>query len=178
MASGIDATWNEAVYGLLQELERIFSFSELDLNAATDYKTLQLTVDGRSYRLTEQGAGLAHFVVVLVNVLIRRPSFLLIDEPELNLHASLQLDFLQTLASYTRYGVIFATHSPGLARTAADWIYTLRKPVGGTSTMRPYDGDTELVTLLGQLSFDRRPDARTWASARCFSLKVRLSYEH
>jgi hypothetical protein len=46
----------------------------------------------------------------------------------------------------------------GLARTAADSIYTLTKPVGGTSTMKPYGADRELVTLLGQLSFDRRPD--------------------
>src|SRR5262249_9844386 len=95
---------------------------------------------------------------VLLNVLVRRPSFLFIDEPELNLHASLQLDFLQTLARYTDYGVLFATHSMGLARTAADTIYTLTKPVGGASTMRPYGADRELVTLLGQLSFDRRPD--------------------
>jgi ABC-type glutathione transport system ATPase component len=43
------------------------------------------------------------------------------------LHASLQLDFLQTLARYTDYGVVFATHSMGLARTAADTIYTLTK---------------------------------------------------
>ncbi len=93
-----------------------------------------------------------------MNVLIQRPSFLLIDEPELNLHASLQLDFLQTLARYTDHGVVFATHSLGLARTAADNVYTLTKPRGGTSTLRPYGADRELVTLLGQLSFDRRPD--------------------
>ena len=156
--SGTLPEQNEAVYGVIQEIKRIFGFESLDINPASDYKSLQLTVDGLSYRLSEQGAGLAHFVVVLVNVLIRRPAFLLIDEPELNLHASLQLDFLQTLARYTKYGVIFATHSMGLARTVADTIYTLTKPVGGTSTLRPYGDDRELVTLLGQLSFDRRPD--------------------
>lgn len=156
--SGNNPEANEAVYELLQEVKRIFGFRDLDINPTSDYKVLQLTVDGRSYRLAEQGAGLAHFLVVLVNVLVRRPSLLLIDEPELNLHASLQLDFLQTLARYTRYGVVFATHSLGLARTAADRIYSLSKPVGGTSTVRPYEADRELVTLLGQLSFDRRPD--------------------
>lgn len=156
--SGPNPLFNEAIYEMLQELRRIFGFESLDINATADYKVLQLTVDGRSYRLAEQGAGLAHFIVVLVNVLVRRPSLLLVDEPELNLHAALQLDFLQTLARYTRYGVVFATHSLGLARTAADRIYSLAKPVGGTSTMRPYEADRELVTLLGQLSFDRRPD--------------------
>ena len=156
--SGPNPEQNEAVYELMQEIKRIFGFENLDINVADDYKILQLTVDGRSYRLSEQGAGLAHFIVVLINLLVRRPSYLLIDEPELNLHASLQLDFLQTLARYTDYGVIFATHSLGLARTAADTIYTLTKPRGEMSRIRPYGSDRELVTLLGQLSFDRRPD--------------------
>ncbi len=43
-------------------------------------------------------------------------------------HAALQLDFLSTLAQYTKYGVVFATHSVGLNRTAADRIYTQWRP--------------------------------------------------
>ena len=78
--------------------------------------------------------------------------------PELNLHASLQLDFLETLARYTRHGVIFATHSLGLARTSADRVYALTKAPGQTSRLEQYEESRELVTLLGQLSFDRRPE--------------------
>jgi ABC-type cobalamin/Fe3+-siderophores transport system ATPase subunit len=129
------------------------------VNASPDGKTLQMIIDGRSHRLSEQGAGLAHFLVVLVNVLVQRPNLLLIDEPELNLHASLQLDFLTTLGRYTRSGVVFATHSLGLARTAADRIYTLtRRPGENSSRVRSYESDNDLITLLGQLSFDRRPE--------------------
>jgi ABC-type cobalamin/Fe3+-siderophores transport system ATPase subunit len=156
--SGPDPASNEAVAELIDELRRIFGFERLDINPTPEKDALQLTVDGRSYRLAEQGAGLAHFIVVLVNVFVRKPSLLLIDEPELNLHASLQLDFLTTLSRYTKHGVVFATHSLGLARTAADRIYTVTKPSGGTSHVRAYDADRELVTLLGQLSFDRRPE--------------------
>jgi ABC-type cobalamin/Fe3+-siderophores transport system ATPase subunit len=158
LKSGPNPTANEAVFQLMEDLKRIFSFKTLDLNATPAGQALQATVDGRSFRLTEQGAGLAHFVVILVNVLVRRPSLLLIDEPELNLHASLQLDFLSTLARNTRYGVVFATHNLGLARTVADRIYTFTKPAGGTSVVRPYEAERELATLLGQLSFDHRPE--------------------
>ncbi|MFD5847471.1 ATP-dependent nuclease [Streptomyces chartreusis] len=154
--TGADPAANEAVYEMTEELRRIFGFEKLEVNASGD--TLQLMIDGRSYRLSELGAGFAHFVVVMVNVLVRKPKLLLIDEPELNLHASLQLDFLQTLARYTEQGVVFATHSLGLARTAADQIYTLAKPAGGTSKIRPYEENQDLVTLLGQLSFDSRPE--------------------
>lgn len=156
--SGSNPRNNESVAQLIEELRRIFGFRSLDINATPDYKALQLTVDGRSFRLTEQGAGLAHFIVVLVNTMVKRPTFLLIDEPELNLHASLQLDFLSTLASYTRYGVAFATHSIGLARTSADRIYMLSKPPGGVSKVQAYEESRELATVLGQLAFDKRPD--------------------
>ncbi|WP_168218127.1 ATP-dependent nuclease [Streptomyces lasalocidi] len=154
--SGADPAANEAIHEMTEDLRRIFGFERLEINPADD--TLQLIIDGRSHRLSEMGAGFAHFVVVMVNVLVHRPNVLLIDEPELNLHASLQLDFLQTLARYTRHGVVFATHSLGLARTAADKIYTLAKPLGGTSRVQPYEDNQDLVTLLGQLSFDSRPE--------------------
>ena len=150
---------NEAMFALMQELRQIFGFQSLDVNADADGKEFRLIVDGRSYRLNEQGAGLAHFLVVLVNALISKPSILLIDEPELNLHASLQLDFLTTLGRYAELGlVIFATHSLGLARTAADRIYTFTKPAGGASRVGTYESENELVTMLGQLAFDRRPE--------------------
>ncbi|MEU3615808.1 AAA family ATPase [Streptomyces sp. NPDC006872] len=152
--SGSDPLANEAVDKMLQQLSRIFGYGRLDINSSGD--TLQLFIDGRSYRLNEQGAGFAHFVLVLANVLVRKPRLLLIDEPELNLHASLQLDFLQTLAGYTEHGIIFATHSLGLARTVADHIYTLTKQNGGTSKVKEFEEDQDLVTLLGQMSFDKR----------------------
>ena len=154
--SGQDFAANEATDQMTEELRRIFSFESLKINPAGD--TLQLMIDGRSFRLSEQGAGFAHFVVVMMNVLVRQPKLLLIDEPELNLHASLQQDFLTTLTRYTEHGVIFATHSLGLARSVSDYIYTLAKPVGKTSSLRPYEETQDLVTLLGQLSFDGRPE--------------------
>ncbi len=118
--SGTEPNQAEAVVALVDEIRRIFGYRTLEINPAADTQTLQIVADGRSFRLSELGAGLAHFIVVLVNVLVRQPSLLLIDEPELNLHASLQLDFLSVLARYTKYGVVFATHSLGLARSSAD----------------------------------------------------------
>ncbi|MFF5307231.1 ATP-dependent endonuclease [Streptomyces sp. NPDC013161] len=154
--TGNDPNSNEAVHEMTEELRRIFGYEKLEINASGS--TLQLMINGRSHRLSELGAGFAHFVVVMVNVLVRKPKLLLVDEPELNLHASLQLDFLQTLARYTEQGIVFATHSLGLARTAADRIYTLTKPAGGTSKIQPYEENQDLVTLLGQLSFDSKPE--------------------
>ncbi|MFG1605885.1 ATP-dependent endonuclease [Actinoplanes sp. NPDC049265] len=155
--SGYDPDSNEAVAILLDEIRRIFGFQALDINPNPEMNALQLTVDGRSFRLTEQGAGIAHFIVVLVNLLVRRPSILLIDEPELNLHSSLQLDFLTTLAKYVGTATIYATHSMGLARTSADQIFVVSKTDAGRRKVAPYEGADSLVTLMGQLSFEGSP---------------------
>jgi energy-coupling factor transporter ATP-binding protein EcfA2 len=86
-------------------------------------------------------------------VAVRRPAYVLIDEPELNLHPSLQLDFLTTLAGYTSAGILFATHSLGLARAGAEQIYSVRREQQGVSDVRELEGTPELARFLGELSF-------------------------
>src|SRR4029077_176963 len=113
-------------YSLTEDIRRIFDYRQLEINPSPNDQTLQCFVNGRSYSLSELGSGLAQFVLVLANAATKRPAFFLIKEPELNLHPSLQLQFLTTLGSYARRGVLFATHSYGLARARAQSVYTLR----------------------------------------------------
>ena len=113
---------------------------------------LQIIQDDQPFKLAELGAGIAQFVVVLANVAIRQPTFVLIDEPELNLHASLQLDFLTSIASYTSHGVVFSTHSIGLARASAERVYSVRN-TAGQSEVKEFETTTNLAELLGELSF-------------------------
>jgi hypothetical protein len=115
-------------------------------------------IDGRSFKLLELGAGIAQFILVLANVAIRKPSFVFIDEPELNLHPSLQIDFLTTLASYSQNGVVFATHSIGLARAMAKPIYSLRKVAQGETEVRDLETTPRLSEFLGELGFSGYQD--------------------
>jgi hypothetical protein len=77
----------------------------------------------------------------------------LLDEPELNLHPSLQVDFLTTIASYATEGVLFGTHSIGLARSVAQQVYGLKRLRQGASEMRPLEALPRLPEFLGELSF-------------------------
>jgi energy-coupling factor transporter ATP-binding protein EcfA2 len=86
-------------------------------------------------------------------VLVRKPGLLLIDEPELNLHASLQLRFLTLLAKYTSSGVIFSTHSLGLARSAADVTMVCQRDGHGLSRATTYETTENLSVLLGELGY-------------------------
>jgi hypothetical protein len=127
LKTGYQKRQSEATYRLTEDIRRIFGFESLDINASDDGQNLQLMIDGKSYKQSEIGSGLIQFILVLVNAAIRKPSYILIDEPELNLHPSLQVDFLTTLASYAEHGVLFATHNLGLARAVSDRVYSVRK---------------------------------------------------
>ena len=143
---------NEAARKVEEDIKHVFGFHDLSINASDDGQTLQLFIDGKSYRLAELGSGLAQFIMVLINAAIKQPAYILIDEPELNLHSSLQLDFLTTLGSFASEGVLFATHNIGLARAAGDLVYSLHKGHQG-SEVYPLEATPRLSELLGELSF-------------------------
>jgi energy-coupling factor transporter ATP-binding protein EcfA2 len=115
-------------------------------------------IDGKSYKQSEIGSGLIQFVLVLANAAMRSPSYILIDEPELNLHPSLQVDFLTTLASYAEYGVLFATHNLGLARAVSDRVYSVRKVGRDGREVRDFTGTRQLAEFLGELGFNAYQD--------------------
>jgi ABC-type cobalamin/Fe3+-siderophores transport system ATPase subunit len=150
--SGPNRSQNRAALQLTQEIQRIFDLRSLDINASNDNETLLFTINGQPYRLEEVGGGLAHFVIVLAFGAIQRPPLILIDEPELNLHPSLQLDFLTTLATYARQGTLFSTHSIGLARAAGEIVYSVRRIEPGVSEIRELEGTPRLAEFLGELS--------------------------
>lgn len=144
---------NEAIFKLTDSIKRIFEFENLEINPSDQDTDFQLFVNGKSYKLSELGSGLAQFVLVLANAAIREPDFILIDEPELNLHPTLQLDFLTSLASYAKEGVLFATHSIGLARISADIKYSVLKNIPEEREIVDLETMPRLSEFLGELSF-------------------------
>lgn len=153
LKSGNFKNQNEASYRLTEEMREIFGFNSLEISPSADDRTIQFLVDGRSFKLTEVGAGLAQFLMVLANAATRNPAYILIDEPELNLHPALQSKFLTTLGSYAKQAVLFATHSIGLARGSADYIYSVRKKQNQNSTVHDLEGTPSFAEFLGELGF-------------------------
>src|SRR5258708_4145639 len=145
----------EAAYQVQEDIAKIFEYARLEINASTDGQRLHLLINGKSYKISELGSGLSQFFLVLASAVIRSssPSYILIDEPEINLHPSLQLDFLTRLTAYANHGILFATHSVGLARASADHIYSVRRSPDGQSEITDYNSTPRLAELLGELSF-------------------------
>jgi len=149
---------NEAAWRLSEDIARVFEFERLEINPSPDDQTLQVFVNGKSYVLNEIGSGLAQFMIVLANAAIKKPSYILIDEPELNLHPSLQIDFLTTLASYSESGVLFSTHSMGLARAGAERVYAVRRLAQSESEVSPLESLPRLSDFVGELGFSGYKD--------------------
>jgi hypothetical protein len=150
--TGQNRAQNRTALAVERELQQIFGLKSLQINAAPGDQTLQVIANGEPYQLAEQGAGLAQFIVVLAFIATRRPPYVFIDEPEQNLHPSLQLDFLTTLAKYTTHGVVFATHSIGLARAVAQEIYSVRRLADESREVRPLSATRNYGEFLGELS--------------------------
>ncbi len=95
--TGASKKANLLIEKITEDIRNIFDFKSLEINMSQELKTLQFIIDKKPYKLKELGAGISQFVIVLGNIAIKKPAYLLIDEPELNLHPSLQLDFLTTI---------------------------------------------------------------------------------
>jgi hypothetical protein len=100
-----------------------------------------------------RGTGLAQFIVVFGTAAFRKPALILIDEPELNLHPTLQLSFLTNLGALASTGLMFSTHSIGLARNGAEHVYAVtRRSDDAAPAVRLLDELPRLSEFLGELS--------------------------
>ena len=144
---------NNACTRVVEAVRRLLGFNTLAINASDDVKTLKVYIDGRSHTLQELGSGIAQLILVLVNAAVKKPTYVLIDEPEMSLHPSLQLDFISELGKIATKGLLFTTHSIGLARSCADSIYTVNRVKDGVSKVTPFDGTPNLSEFLGELSY-------------------------
>jgi ABC-type multidrug transport system ATPase subunit len=150
--AGPNKTYNRTIARIESEISQIFGYSSLEVSAASDMRSLHLNIDRKPYKLREVGAGLSEFLVVLTNAAISRPKLLLIDEPELHLHPSLQVSFLTALAAYAPEATLFATHSIGLARSTAERLYSTQRK-NGVCYLREFGQITNYAEFAGELSF-------------------------
>ena len=134
----------------------LLNWSSLSINASYDKKQIYLTKDGANrFAISELGAGISELVLCIVTAAVKKPSWILIDEPESHLHPALQVKFVEALSSLASHGVMFTTHSIGLARTCADSILVVEQDKAGHSTLRPFESVTNYSQLMGELSFSQ-----------------------
>jgi energy-coupling factor transporter ATP-binding protein EcfA2 len=120
----------------------------LTITASPGNNTLLIETSGRQGKLSDVGSGIAHVLVTLAHAVIGKPRMIAIDEPETGLHPALQRSFLEALGNVASHGVLFTTHSMGIARTEADRCYTVHR---SDSIVRLYEKTAHLSEVLGSL---------------------------
>ncbi len=136
---------------LVEELRVLFGYQKFSITVSQKKDQLLVTTDDGKFSLGELGDGIAHYVVVLGNAMIHRPSYIFIDEPEIGLHPRMQEVFVRTLASKARKGLIATSHSVGLARSVADQILTITKNQNGSRKCVPF-GEHRAETVMQSIS--------------------------
>jgi ABC-type branched-subunit amino acid transport system ATPase component len=146
------------------QVAKVFGYEQLSISANESDDDFILKINnGKSYLLKDMGSGIAHFLTVLINVIPRLNQLVLIDEPEIGIHASLQVELLMMIARYARGPVLFATHSIGLARSVADKIISFQMS-NGESIPRDFERSPSHLETLGELSFS------AWRELGCDSV--------
>ncbi|CAN1556767.1 AAA domain, group 15 [Sphingomonadaceae bacterium] len=136
-----------------KELARIFGFQQLEIYPTNNQDDLLLRVDnGRSFQLQDMGTGIGQFLTLLLNMQPRGNPLILFDEPEIGMHASLQVELMSLIAKFASGPIVFATHSLGLARSVADDIISFAM-TDGHSQPRKFEGSANYLETLGELSF-------------------------
>lgn len=174
---GVNKAQNKAMGKVEEDIRILFGFERLQINPSSDSKSMAVIVDDQHFRLDELGAGLAQFIVVLGNLAVKKPSLVLIDEPELNLHPAFQTRFLSTIQSYARDSVLFSSHSIGLARSSAERIYSVTKS-GRSSSVKSWGTNRGYLELAGELSFSAWPEMGAGKILLCEGTSEVKSLQH
>lgn len=146
----------ETIDKIVTDIQRLFRYDRLQIQVMLGGpQDLLIVANGKSLRLSDLGSGFSQFIILLGNIAFKEPTWILLDEPELNLHPALQLEFLQAVASRATVGVVFATHSLGLARQVApEQIYTFSQ-VSGETSVNHINRTNNLSEIIGEMSFGR-----------------------
>lgn len=139
-----------------EELVRdLLGWETIAISKSSDGSHLFISNKNGRFALAELGTGVSELIVCVITAAVKRPSWIFIDEPESHLHPALQLKFMAALEQLASCGVVFTTHSIGLARSAADSILIMQQEANGKSELRPFEAAKNYSELLGELQFSQ-----------------------
>lgn len=95
-------------------LRALLHLPSVDLEVSHDKRTILVKRDGLRLPLQSYGTGIHQLIVLAVAVLSHSRALLCLEEPETNLHPTLQREFLRFLLSDTDNQYLISTHSHAL----------------------------------------------------------------
>lgn len=152
LQTGTSSEHNELAESICETVRSLLGFRSLSVHAAEAGNTLKLLIDGKSHRLDDVGSGVAHLIQLITHIAKNRPGLVLIDEPEVGFHPSLQVEALSALTSFGQQSILFATHQYGLAASFADRTFSIIRE-NGYSRIQRLEATPNLAELMGAMSY-------------------------
>jgi len=154
LKNGTSKDGNRKAKAIVRKIAEIFQFDSFDLSASHDDQHFRVVINDSPERLDQVGSGITQAIMLLTYCEVEEPTYILVDEPELNLHHDAQIKLIKALEEKAEYGVIFATHNLGLARRCADTITCVtRKSPADAPIVMPYEDHPYLADIYQSLTY-------------------------
>lgn len=152
-----DRAYANRFHAVKRDLQVALEIPDLEIRPVPASNRLDIRIGAATRSLDELGAGIGQFIVAAMTVAQKNPTYLLLDEPESNLHPRFQERYIRLLRKYVKRGVLFSTHSVGLARTVANRSWCVAHEPHGGSSIQPLGAPTTSIELLAELQYGSLP---------------------